>query len=75
MDEKEYPLSLYSEIILSVCSKNDIKAFNTKNSGINMYDPDFRASFSQGPNDKSHLNERGHELFLPLAEKFLESLG
>ena len=74
MDEKEYPLSLYSEIILSVSSRNGIKAFNTKNSGINMYDPDFRASFSQGPNDKSHLNESGHQLFLPLAEKFLESL-
>ena len=71
-DNKKIKLQEYSDCIVNICNINSIPVFDvTRYSDIYMYDPDFRIEYCQGPNDVSHLNSKGHDRFLPEAEKFL----
>ena len=54
--------------IRQVCRKNKIPVLDnySKNSVIKVRDEDFRKKYFQGPKDTAHLNDEGHNLFLPV---------
>lgn len=59
---------------IEVCGRYGIPVFDAaRRSNIAADDDDFRAVYFQGGgrNDTAHLNDRGHDLFLPVAENFL----
>ncbi len=59
---------------LEVCGRYDIPVFDAaRQSNIAAEDDAFRALYFQngGRNDTAHLNNAGHDLFLPVAEDFL----
>lgn len=63
------------DITKRVCAKYDIPVFDAYHDGtIKGLDDSFRARYFQGKNDHAHLNARGHDLFLPVAEEFLSKL-
>ena len=62
-------------VLLEVCGSYSIPVFDaTRNSGIYVWDEEFRKLYFQGPNDTAHLNAAGHDLFLPKMEHFLLGL-
>lgn len=59
---------------IEVCGRYGIPVFDAaRRSNIAADDDDFRAIYFQGGgrNDTAHLNDRGHDFFLPVAENFL----
>ncbi len=60
------------ETIRSVCKEYDVPVLYNydKRCVIQVRDRNFRRNYFQGVDDKAHLNEKGHELFLPVARKW-----
>jgi hypothetical protein len=48
--------------VLNNCSKKSI---------IKVRDSEFRKKYFQGTNDTAHLNNAGHDMFLPVGEDFI----
>lgn len=62
-------------VLLEVCGSYSIPVFDaTRNSGIYVWDEQFRSLYFQGQRDTAHLNDAGHNLFLPKMEHFLLGL-
>lgn len=61
------------QIIRKVCRKHHVPVLDNynKKSLIKVRDEEFRKQYFQGIKDTAHLNNDGHDLYLPLAEKFL----
>ena len=62
------------EAIKEVCAKYDVPVFDaSRDSNIEADSFDFRKKYFQGGKgtDTAHLNAKGHDLFLPVAEQFL----
>lgn len=59
--------------IKKVCKKHHIPVLDnySKKCVIQLRDENFRRQYFQGVNDTAHLNAEGHELFLPVGEKFI----
>jgi hypothetical protein len=65
----------YVDAIKEVCGNYSIPVFDSsRNGGIYAFDAAFRIAYFQGDSDVSHLNNAGHDLFLPKGESFLLSL-
>ena len=74
-DRKDIKLQRYVDAIVEVCNQYSVPVFDSsKRSSVFMYNPKFREVFSLTPKDKSHLNDEGHNYFLPKAEAFIRSL-
>lgn len=60
--------------IKKVCKKHHIPVLwnYDKKCVIKVRDAEFRKKYFQGVNDTAHLNEKGHDLFLPIARKWFE---
>lgn len=64
-----------AEITEDVCGNFSIPVFNNlKNSGIYVWDENFRKLYFQDINDTAHLNDAGHNLYMNKAESFLLGL-
>lgn len=62
------------DAIIDVCGSYGIPVFDAaRRSGIHVRDDKFRSVFFQGGGrgDNAHLNSRGHDRFLPVAESFI----
>lgn len=61
--------------IKKVCRKYDIPVLDnySKSCVIDVRSADFRKKYFQGPNDTAHLNDKGHNLFLPVATEWFNS--
>lgn len=62
--------------IIEVCGSRAIPVFDAaRNSNIYVSDDGFRRLYFQnrGVGDEAHLNDAGHDRFLPVAEKFILS--
>ena len=61
------------QIIRKVCKRHDVPVLNNyrKSSVIKVRDDDFRKQYFQGTKDTAHLNDAGHDLYMPLGEAFL----
>lgn len=59
------------DIMKEVGGRYGIPVFDSRLSGVHVGNPTFRKLFFQSPNDTAHLNARGHDRFLPVAEDFL----
>ena len=74
----DVPQPMYRETaqaIEEVCSVHGIPVFNSViHSGIFVRFRGFRSIYFQGVNDMTHLNAKGHDLFLPRIEPFLLGL-
>ncbi len=59
-------------IIREVCSRHAIPVLwnYSRHCPIKVRDADFRSRYFQSPEDTAHLNEAGHDLFLPTAERW-----
>lgn len=59
--------------IKKICRKHNIPVLNnySKKSIIKVRDSGFRKKYFQGANDTAHLNNAGHDLFLPVGEDFV----
>lgn len=59
--------------IKKICRKHNIPVLNnySKKSIIKVRDSEFRKKYFQGANDTAHLNNAGHDLFLPVGEDFI----
>ena len=59
--------------IKKICRKHNIPVLNnySKKSIIKVRDSEFRKKYFQGANDTAHLNNAGHDLFLPVGEDFV----
>ena len=72
------PRPMFAEmtaVLLEVCGSYSIPVFDaTRNSGIYVWDDEFRKIYFQSPGDTAHLNAAGHDLFLPKMEHFLLGL-
>lgn len=74
-DNKPILLSEYAQVIEDECEFYGIPCFNSnKQSGIRVWEPEFRKKYMQSKNDVSHLNDTGHDRFLPMGEDFIKSL-
>jgi len=77
-DCKDYKGSKRQRVVdatAKICKKLKVPFFNSaEDNTITTADDDFRLKYFQGPNDTAHLNAKGHDLFLPTAEKFLLSV-
>ena len=64
------------QAIKQVCKKKNVPVLdNYKNSCIiKVRDPEFRKRYFQGENDTAHLNADGHDLFVPVGDKFFKTL-
>ncbi|MCH5175982.1 MAG: SGNH/GDSL hydrolase family protein [Prevotellaceae bacterium] len=60
------------KVIKKVCKKHGIPVLMNydKKSVIRVRDEEFRKRYFQGADDTAHLNADGHDLFLPVAEKW-----
>ena len=62
-------------VLLEVCGSYSIPVFDaTRDSGIYVWDEEFRKLYFQSPGDTAHLNAAGHDLFMPKMEHFLLGL-
>lgn len=61
------------QIICKVCKKHNVPVMNNyrKKSPIKVRNEKFRKQYFQGIKDTAHLNNVGHDLYLPIAESFL----
>ncbi len=65
------------DIIREACLRHNIPLLwnYSGESPIKVRDAEFRRKYFQGPDDTAHLNDAGHDLFLPIAESwFTEEL-
>ena len=68
------PRQLVIDIMLEVCGSYGIPVFDAaRRSGIYAASEQFRKIYFQGGKgtDRAHLNARGHDRFLPVAEQFI----
>lgn len=65
-----------TDIIKEVCAKHDVPILDncTADCVIKVRDSEFRRKYFQSPNDTAHLNDAGHNLFVPIGDQFLKSL-
>ena len=64
-----------TEVLLDVCASYSVPVFDaTRYSGIYVWDENFRKLYFQSPFDTAHLNDAGHDLFLPKMEHFMLGL-
>lgn len=64
-----------AKITEEVCGNYSIPVYNNlKNSGIYVWNENFRKNYFQGPNDTAHLNDEGHNLYMNKAEAFILGL-
>ena len=64
-----------TEVLLEVCASYSIPVFDaTRYSNIFVQDEGFRRIYFQNPGDTAHLNDAGHDRFLPTMEHFLLGL-
>lgn len=62
-------------VLIDVCGSYSMPVFDaTRNSGIYVFDENFRKLYFQSAGDTAHLNAAGHDLFLPKMEHFLLGL-
>lgn len=60
------------DVTIEVCRKYTIPVFDSaRKSNIFAQDDQFRKIYFQSPTDHAHLNAKGHDRFLPVAEKFI----
>lgn len=59
------------DIIKEVAGHYGIPVFDSRMSGIHVGSAGFRKTYFQSANDTAHLNAKGHDRFLPVAEDFL----
>ena len=65
----------YANAIIEICGQNSIPVFDSYHKGgMYMHQKSFRAIYSQGESDVSHLNNLGHDLFKDKAESFILSI-
>lgn len=58
-----------------ICNSYSIPVYNAqKNSGVYVWNLNFRKLYFQRPDDTAHLNNSGHDLFMNRAEAFLLGL-
>lgn len=58
-------------VIEEVCASRSIPVFNAaKESGIYVWNEEFRKRYFQAPNDNAHLNAQGHRLVMNKMEAF-----
>lgn len=57
--------------IKHVCKRHHVSVLDASKSIIDPSNAAFRKAYFQSANDDAHLNAKGHDLFLPVAEKFL----
>ena len=60
------------KVIKKVCKRHGVLVLMNydKKSIIRVRDAEFRKRYFQGADDTAHLNAEGHDLFLPVAEKW-----
>ena len=60
------------KVIKKVCKRHGVPVLMNydKKSIIRVRDAEFRKRYFQGADDTAHLNAEGHDLFLPVAEKW-----
>lgn len=71
---KTITLFEYINVMHEVCKEYSVPCYDTGDSGIYVWNAQFRHDYFQGDNDISHLNASGHDYFLPRAEKYLLSV-
>ena len=61
-------------VILNVCAKHGIPVLNnySQDCVVKAREAEFRQQYFQSPGDKAHLNNAGHDLFLPVARQWFE---
>lgn len=61
-------------VIRKVCRKHRIPVLDnyTDKCIIRVRDDNFRKIYFQGNNDTAHLNEKGHDMFLPVAREWFQ---
>lgn len=57
--------------IKKVCKKHRVPVLDASQTVIDPSSADFRNAYFQSETDNAHLNNRGHDLFLPIGEKFI----
>ena len=64
------------KVIRRMCRKHSVPLLDNykKSSVIKVRDAEFRRRYFQSPTDTAHLNDSGHDLFLPIGEQFIISL-
>lgn len=64
------------KVIRRMCRKHSIPLLDNykKSSVVKVRDAEFRRRYFQSPTDTAHLNDSGHDLFLPIGEQFIISL-
>lgn len=64
------------DAINEVCRKHNVPVLDnySEQCVIKVRDADFRKQYFQGANDTAHLNNAGHDLFLPVGEAFIRRL-
>ena len=75
-ETKEHEKKEYNDIIVEECKKYGVHVFDSwTHSGMRAWDGDFRTEYYQGSDDRSHLNAKGHDRFLPVADAFMQTIG
>ena len=61
--------------IVKVCRKKKVPLLDNFRSEcpVHVLDDDFRRRYFQAPRDKAHLNAAGHDLYLPYAERWMDT--
>lgn len=74
-EAKETKLKNYVQMMVDVCEFYGIACFDaSRKSSMTPWDADFRDRYYQEPGDTNHLNDAGHDRFLPKAEAFMNTL-
>lgn len=60
-----------TDIIKEVAGHYGVPVFDSRMSGIHAGNAAFRKEYFQSPHDNAHLNDKGHDRFLTVAEHFL----
>ena len=72
---KDVKLKDYVQTMVDVCEFYGIACFDaSRKSSMTPWDADFRDRYYQEPGDTNHLNDAGHDRFLPKAEAFMNRL-
>jgi len=61
--------------ILKVCRKKKVPVLDNfcSDCPVHVLDAEFRRRYFQAPQDKAHLNAAGHNLYLPYAERWMDT--
>ena len=62
------------KVIKKVCKRHRVPVLMnySRNCVVDVRDAEFRKRYFQGKDDRAHLNENGHNLFLPVAREWFE---